>query len=389
MRTGIANLPLDYGRCPKWLFERMQGLSRGIVIAIVEEFGAEEFLRRLADPVWFQSLSCVIGMDWNSSGTTTITLGALKSGIFDLQDELGLYICGGKKVSRNTPHEIEKYAQTNNLSFSTKLIYASKMAAKVDSCLIQNLENNFQLYHHNFIFTKKGEWAVIQQAMSPTLQRARRYHWLSSQVEDFIQEPHLGIVSEITTQPLNLTAKKSKENREISTELVKEAPKTFLRDIKLITEKKNSLIRERKLPGFKEIELEDVEFYWHPVLKERFDLKRLERTIFFANLYKPKNFEQLLAIKGVGPKTIRALSLVSEIIYGAKPSFEDPARYSFAVGGKDGTPYPIDYQVYDRLLEIMEKGIKKSNLNLREKEEAQKRLKQFRNLARLESRKRT
>jgi len=371
MRTGIATVPLDYGRCPKWLFERMKRLSRGIVLAIIEEFGAEEFLKRLSDPVWFQSLSCVIGMDWNSSGTTTITLGAIKSGLFDIQDELGIYICGGKRESRKTPKEIETYGISRGFSFVPQLIYASKMAAKVDSSLIQD---NFSLYHHNLIFTKSGQWCVVQQGMFPEVQKARRYHWLSSGVKNFIEEPHSGIISDARTKPLNLTAKESRENKEISTGLATEEPKRFLKDIKLISEKPNALMRQKRMPGFTEMELNDVEFYHHPVEKEKFDLRRLEKTIFFAKSQEPQNFEELLATKGVGPKTIRALSLVSELIYGARPSYEDPARYSFAHGGKDGTPTNIDLATYSQTITTLEKAIKRAKIENRERLFAIKRL---------------
>ena len=349
-RVGIATVPLDYGRCPKWLFERMKRLSRGIFLAIREEFGPDEILKRLSNPVWFQSFGCVIGFDWNSSGLTTTTLGALKVGIFDIQDELGIYVCGGKRESRKTPEEIEAYGISRGFSFAPNLIYASKMAAKVDSALIQD---KYQIYHHNFLFTKSGNWTVIQQGLNPDNQTARRYHWLSSGVKDFVEEPHSGIVSDVRGNPLNLTAKESRENKEISTGLVVEEPKTFLRDLNLVQSK---------------------EFHWHPVVQEKFDLKRLEKTIFFANEQKPENFEPLLSLKGIGPKTIRALSLVSELIYGAKPSYEDPARYSFTHGGKDGTPYFPKAEEMDKTIEIMEKGIKKSKISLSEKLHAQKRL---------------
>lgn len=372
MRTGIATIPLDYGRCPRWLFTRMKRLSRSIVLGIVEEFGAEEFLKRLSDPVWFQSLSAVIGMDWNSSGTTTITMGAIKSGILNIQSQLGLYICGGKRNSRKTPEEIEKYGILYNLPFYPKLIYASKTAAKVDSALLQD---KFQIYHHNLIFTKAGRWAVVQQGMNTEIQKARRYHWFSSAVKDFVEEPHSSIISNVKMRALNLVAKKSRANKKISIELVKEEPKTFLKDILLISQKPNSLISQKRIPGFTEMELSNVEFPHHPVLREKFDLKRLKKTIEQASFLKPQSFEELISIKGIGPKTVRALSLVSEIVYGAEPSYEDPTRYSFSVGGKDGTPYPIDKKTYDRTLEIMERGIKKSKLPIREKTEAQRRLK--------------
>jgi len=355
MRTGIATVPLDYGRCPYWLFQRMKRLSRSIILAIAEEFGSEEILKRLSDPVWFQSLGCVIGFDYNSSGLTTTTLGALKEAIRGLEDELGIYICGGKgKTSRKTPEEIRMFGLTRGFDFYEKLIYASKITAKVDSCLIQA---GFQIYHHNFIFTKDGKFVVVQQGMNTELQKARRYHWLSSKVYDFVEEPHSGIISDAKVRPLNLIAKESRENKKISTELVKEEPRTFLRDIKLISEKSDSLMRQKRIPGFCAMELNDVEFHYHPVLKEKFDLKRLKKIIEKAHFFRPENFEKLLMIEGVGPKTIRALSLVSELIYGARPSYEDPARYTFFVGGKDGTPYFVERDTYDSILKIIEKGI--------------------------------
>ncbi|MCD6402589.1 DUF763 domain-containing protein [bacterium] len=374
MRTGIATIPLDYGRCPKWLFERMKRLSRGITLAIVEEFGAEEFLKRISDPIWFQSLGCVIGFDFNSSGLTTTTLGALKEGLRGLESELGIFICGGKgKTSRKTPEQIERWGEFLGWPEDRiqKLVYASKISAKVDSALIQD---NFSIYHHNLIFTKSGKYAVVQQGMNVNLQKARRYHWLSSNIKAFIEEPHSGIISDIRLKPLNLTAKESRENKEILTELVREEPKTFLKDIQLISKKKNHLIRQKRLPGFCEIELKDVEFYHHPVEKERFDLKRLKKTIERAHFLKPENFEQLLMTERVGPKTIRALSLVSEIIYGAKPSYEDPARYSFAHGGKDGTPFKCSKSLLDTTILALERGIKKAKISKREKREAQRRL---------------
>jgi hypothetical protein len=374
MRTGIATVPLDYGKCPRWLFERMKRLSRGIVLAIVEEFGTEEVLKRLSDPIWFQSLGCIIAFDWNSSGLTTTTLGALKAGIFGLESDLGIFICGGKgKTSRKTPEQIQKWGEFLGWEKEKieKLVYASKISAKVDSSLIQA---GYQIYHHNFIFTKEGEYAVIQQGMNTEIQKARRYHWLSLKIKDFTEEPHSGIISDIKLKPLNLTAKESRKNKEISTELVREEPKTFLRDIRLISEKQDSLIRQKRLPGFCEMELKNVEFHWHPVLKEKFDLKRLKKTIEKAHFLKPKSFENLLMTEGVGPKTIRALSLVSEIIYGAKPSYEDPARYSFAHGGKDGTPTNIDLLTFSQTIQILENAIKRAKIGNSERISAMRRL---------------
>ncbi len=374
-RVGVATIPLDYGRCPRWLFERMKKLARSIVIVLREEFGPEEILKRFSDPVWFQCLGCVLAFDWNSSGLTTTTLGALKTALFDIQDRLGIYVCGGKgKTSRKTPEEITAYGISRGFPFADDLIYASRMSAKVDSNLIQS---GHQIYHHSFLFTKSGAWCVVQQGLNTENQTARRYHWLSSNVDDFVEEPHAGIIADAKIEPLNLTARESKENKEISADLVKEEPKTFLKDIQLISEKPNELVKQKRLPGFTEMELNDIEFHWHPVVREKFNLKRLKKTIEKAHFLKPENFEELLATKGVGPRTIRALSLVAEIIYGAKPSYEDPARYSFSFGGKDSTPYPVNKLVYDETLEIIEKGIKKAEISIKEKASAIKRLKNY------------
>ncbi len=339
----------------------MKRLGRGITMAIVEEFGPEEFLRRLSDPVWFQSLGCVLGFDWNSSGLSVTTLGALKAGLFDIQDQLGIYVCGGKKESRKTPEEIEAYGISRRFSFAPNLIYASKMAAKIDSSLIQD---GYSIYQHNFIFSKSGQWVVLQQGMNLENQTARRYHWLSSGVKDFVKEPHAGIISGAKVKPLNLTARESNQNREISLGQVVEEPKTFIKNLAMIS-------RHPKQMAF--MELYNKEFHWHPVVEEKFDLKRLEKTISSAHEVQPHKFEELVALKGVGPKTIRALSLVAEIIYGAKPSYEDPARYTFAVGGKDGTPYFVERNTYDKAIDVINKGIKKSKISLKEKLAAQKR----------------
>ena len=364
MRTGIATVPLDYGKCPRWLFERMRKLARSIILTIREEFSPEEVLQRFSDPVWFQSFGSVLAFDWNSSGLTTTTMGAVKSALFDIQDRLGIYVCGGKRESRKTPEEITAYGISRQFSFAPKLIYASKMAAKIDSSLVQD---GYQIYQHNFLFTKSGNWTVIQQGMNTGNQTARRYHWLSSGVRDFVEEPHSGIISGAKIKnPLNLTAKESNQNREVSLGQVLEEPKTFIKNLAIISRHPKQITL---------MELQNKEFYWHPVLKEKFDLNRLKKTIEKVHFLEPQNFEELLATAGVGPKTIRALSLVSELIYGARPSYEDPARYSFSHGGKDGTPYFPRPQEMDATISILEKGLKKAKISNREKIEAQRRLK--------------
>jgi len=339
MKTGVATITLDYGRCPKWLFKRMKILGGIMSEIIIEEFGVEEFLKRLSHPVWFQTFGSLLAFDWNSSGLTVVLTAALKSAF--QERNLGIYFAGGKgKTSRKTPDELlilgerigfngEKYAQI------------SKLVAKVDNSLIQD---GFNLYHHSFILTKNGNWAVIQQGMNTEKGLARRYHWQNSQI--LIEEPHSGIVSDIFLKKvLDLTSKKSRQNREGIIDVLNNEPK-ITKEIEKI------LVRPQK-----NLFLPNVEFSWHPVVEEKFDLKRITKTIEKAKFLQPKNIEELLLIEGVGPRTIRALSLASEVIYGAKPSFEDPARYTFAHGGKDGTPYPVDRQTYDETIKIFNKAL--------------------------------
>lgn len=349
MRTGIATFGLDYGRCPPWLFERMKRLARLVTEAIVVEYGNKEFVRRMSDPFFFQSFGTVLAFDWDASGLTTTTTGALKEALRGTERTLGIFVAGGKgKTSLKTPDDINRYADWHG--FEPKpLVYASKMSAKVDNTAVQD---GFALYHHSFIFTKDGIWSVVQQGMNTEKGKARRYHWLSDKVEDFVETPHSGIrdtnhQSLVTNHKvLNLVAKKSRKTRSTSAKLVKDEFPTLLEDIKV---------------------LDYVNF--------PFDKKRLEKSLRIANDNSPENFEQLLGTRGVGPKTIRALSLVSEIIYGAKPSYKDPARYSYAFGGKDGIPYPVDRETYDKSIDIIEQAVKKAKLGYYERLQALRRLK--------------
>jgi hypothetical protein len=351
-RTGIAHLPLHYGKVPPWLFERMVRLAREIVSAIVLDFGPEEVLRRIADPCWFQAFGCVLGYDWHSSGVTTVLCGALKEGLKGRDKELGLFIAGGKgKTSRRTPAEIESWGQA--LSFdAAPLIYASKMAAKVDNTALQD---GYQLYHHTFFFTPQGSWAVVQQGMNISSHYARRYHWLSEKVTDFVCEPHAAICSQGTGETLNLVASESARARNTISEItVAEKPEKLLRELKNI--------KQLVLPSRHHLYLEDIHPEW------------LERPFSLIHEHQPKNFEQLLGLEGVGPKTVRALALISELIYGAPVSFRDPARYSFAHGGKDGYPFPVDRKTYDRSIEILSRAVQLARLSSEEKRQALARL---------------
>lgn len=383
MRRGIATFTLDYGRCPPWLFQRMTRLANIITTAIVDYFGPAEFLRRLSDPVWFQAFGSLLAFDWNASGLTTTTMGALKAALYGQEEKLGVFIAGGKgKTSKKSPDQILSWGERLNLTpqQSGRFVYLSKLTAKVDSALIQD---EFQIYHHNFLFTKDGHWSVIQQGMNTTVQRARRYHWYSDDVNDLTLEPHTAIQSEVVLpNVLNLTSKKSIPNREGVLELVKHKKDLFYEIHRLKTKNEQLTI----------LNLSNNDFTDHPVADEKqFSPKgrssfggspstlepllnpRLEQSL--ANIAETdiQNYENVLMTKKVGPKTMRALTLVSEVIFGTKPSYEDPVRYSYAFGGKDGIPYPVNKGTYDQTMEIIQKAIKKSTLGYNEKEKLLKR----------------
>ena len=350
-RTGIAELPLHYGTCPRWLFERMARLARAITEIVVYEYGPGEMIRRLSDPFFFQSLGCVLGFDWHSSGLTTTLCAALKEGLKGLEKDLGLFVAGGKGgTSRKTPTEIESRGHLISAS-AGDLIYASRMAAKVDSTALQD---GYQLYHHCFIYTQEGLWCVIQQGMNDATRYARRYHWLSEGLRDFVCEPHQAICSETRGRALNLVARESEEARATTTLLSHERPDHLISELKKL--------RDLRLPAHHEVLIREI----HPDRLAKIFLKTYERQ--------PENFERLLGVNGVGPKTIRALSLISELIYGVSPSFRDPARYSFAHGGKDGYPYPVDRENYDRSIQILRTALLKAKIGEKERLESIKRL---------------
>lgn len=349
MKTGIATFSLDYGKCPKWLFERMRTLGGIMSELIIEEFGVEEFLKRLSHPVWFQSFGSLLAFDWNSSGLTVVLTAALKSAF--KERNLGIYFAGGKgKTSKRTPEELLLISREIGLD-GENYVKFSKLVAKIDNSLVQD---GFNLYHHVFIVSKRRSWAVIQQGMNTKFGKARRYHWyrgnlefINQKIGNLTEEPHRGIVSDIfLNKVLNLTAKESQKNKEGI--------------IKVLNEERNLVKEIEKIfsQPQKNLFLPDIEFHYHPVIEERFDFKRLKNIIEKAKFLEPKTIEDLLLVEGVGPKTIRALSLASEVIYGEKPSYLDPARYTFAHGGKDGTPYPIDRKTYDDTIRIFNKALK-------------------------------
>jgi hypothetical protein len=332
----------------------MKSLAREITLTIIDAYGTEEMLSRLSDPFWFQAFGCALGFDWHSSGVTTTVCGALKEAMKGMEKELGFFIAGGKgKTSRKTPQEIEEICYQRSVD-GTPLIYASRMSAKVDGAAVQD---GYQIYHHAFFFTKSGQWAVVQQGMNERNRYARRYHWFSQGVKDFVCEPHWAVCCDQRKEGLNLVAQESENARQSITELSHEKPEF------LISQGKRA--NELYLPEE------------HPVPMEEIRLERLEKI--FVQIYErsPNNFEQLLGIKGVGPQSLRALSLISELIYGIKPSFKDPTRFSFAHGGKDGHPYPVDRKVYDSTIEVLKDAIDRAKVGDREKMEAIRRLGNF------------
>ena len=380
IEKGIATFTLDYGKCPAWLFQRMTKLGREMARVIVAEYGPEDFIKRLADPVWFQSLGTVLAFDWNASGLTTILTAALKEALRGEERQLGVFICGGKgKASRKTPEQIQSWGENLNLRQNqiSNLVYNSKMAAKVDSSLLQD---GFQIYHHSFFFTKSGAWTVVQQGMNTASQTARRYHWFSGNIEDLVCEPHSGISTQIKVPTLNLVSKNSQNTRDMSTELVQGGYAALMKDIELLRKHSSELHKMARLKVKGEqltlLALEDKEFIWHPVAIEDFSKSRyLEKILSKICDQKPDSYEKMLSQEGVGPKTIRALALVSEVVYGVTPSYEDPARYSFAHGGKDATPYPVDRTTYDQTIETMKRVVAKTKINVFEKQRMLGRLK--------------
>ncbi len=355
MKTGTVTAPLHHGRAPAWLFKRMKALASAVVSAIVVEFGTEELLKRLSDPFWFQAFGCTLGFDWHSSGLTTTVTGAIKEGLKGMEGELALFVAGGKgRASKKTLDEIKFYGDREGIE-ADSLIYASRITAKVDNSAVQD---GFQLYHHTIFFDRKGNWAVVQQGMNTEDRMARRYHWLSQGLSSFVEEPHTAVCSDKKGLTLNLVHSESRKSRALLPELLQRPPEKNLADLKSLIESDSLFMPKRHLirPS---IDINPERFY---------------RTLLKTYDHEVKDFENLIGIKGIGPKTIRALSLIGELIYGVRPSYKDPARYSYTVGGKDGTPYPVDTKTYDRVIDIMKKAVEKSSVESGEKMKAIKRL---------------
>jgi hypothetical protein len=372
-RTGFAHLPLHPGRAPAWLFGRMTRLAREITAHVVADRGADEMLRRLADPFWFQAFGCVLGFDWHSSGVTTTVTGALKEGIKGLEHELGFYAQGGKGLtSRKTPGEIVSRCEELSLD-PAPLVYASRMAAKVDSAAVQD---GYQLYHHTFFFTRAGHWSVVQQGMSDETGTARRYHWLSESLQSFVNEPHEAICSDTRVSTLNLVAAEHDGLRRTSVELAAGSPDRVVDIVRRHHERQDA----SRLPFDAGISPDPVLLEMparHALMLRDVDPRHLHTVLLSTYDRSPESFEALLGLQGVGARTLRALALVSEVIWGTPASTRDPARFAFAHGGKDGTPFPVDRAAYDETIDVLHHAMAKAHVDRSEKVDALKRLSRF------------
>ena len=354
-KTGHITSPLHGGKAPRWLFNRMKMLSRYIILALREDFEADVVLRKLSDPYWFQSLGCVLGFDWHSSGLTTTVCGALKEGVRGIEAETGIFIAGGKgKTSRKTPEEILAHCETSGAP-GERLVYASKLSAKVDSAAVQD---GYQLYHHTFMFTPAGSWITIQQGMNEDNRMARRYHWLGERVERFDCEPHAAIAAdEVHGNVMNLVARESEACRQASLRLSNLSPAQW--------ESESGQGKFMLLPQRHDIKPSDI------------DPKKVRKILLKTYESAPASYEQLIGMPGVGEKSLRALAMLSELMYGEAPSFEDPARFSYAHGGKDGIPYPVNRKAYDTTIATLKRAVESSRLGHRDKLTAIRRLAGF------------
>ncbi len=347
-RTGIAHLPLHTGHAPPWLFSRMVRLGRAISEALVDDFSRAELLRRLSDPYFFQAFGCVLGFDWHSSGLTTTVGGALKQAL--VPEEHGICVAGGKRESRKAPEEIRTACETWNLSSAKAedLVYASRMSAKVDNALVQD---SYDIYAHFFFLTEKGNWAVIQQGMNSQARYARRYHWLCDTVVSYVESPHAAICCDLRGESLDLTSEKNADTRKLSVDLVRDGVSHLRR-----------FFDRGQLSLLEFTGEEQVEEFIMPACHalQGMTKKNLE-TLKMAEEMQPRTYEELAAMRGIGAKSLRALALISEL------DWRDPARFSFAHGGKDGIPYPVDKPVMDQSIRILSEAVEQARLGDSEK----------------------
>jgi hypothetical protein len=366
-RTGSADLPLHGGRVPKWLGDRMTRLGALIAEAIVQHYGRDEFLRRLAHPFWFQSFGAVMGMDWHSSGITTSVLGALKRGLPPLSRDLGLHVCGGRGAqSRRTPDELMAVGERTGID-GAALAQTSRLVAKVDSAALQD---GFDLYLHGFIVTDDGKWVVVQQGMNEETRLARRYHWLSEGLTSFVDSPHAAIEGRDQGEIVNLVDRRADRSRHAQLDLLATlGPDRIVREVaslegRLAPEPKSSqpMLPHLIMPAHHDVRQTDV------------NMRRLHGNLAAAADRGPEDFEKLLLVPGVGARTVKALAMVAEVVHGAPCRFSDPARFSLAHGGKDRHPFPVPLKVYDETINVMKSAIGKGRLGRDEELQALRRL---------------
>ncbi len=347
-RSGTADLPLHGGRVPAWLASRMTELGTAIAEQIILNYGPSEFLTRLSDPFWFQAYGAVMGMDWHSSGITTSVLGALKRGMNPRFSEFGLMFCGGRgRHSTRTPDELRAFSLKTGLD-GDALARTSRLTARVDN---NALADGFQLYLHSFVITATGEWAVVQQGMKPESHLARRYHWHSATVRNFVSEPHAAIVGKPVGEILNLVDSRAERAQEALLTIAREPVANALNDA-----------RKLVMPMRHDVRAEDI------------DLKRLGAVLAVAHEQDLRDFASLLLVEGLGPRTLQSLALVAEVVHGAPSRFSDPARFSFAHGGKDGHPFPVPLKTYDESLAVLRRSLDAARLGHTEKLEGFRRL---------------
>ena len=371
-RAGSADLPLHGGRVPKWLGDRMTRLGAVMCQAIVLHYGRDELLRRLAHPFWFQSFGAVMGMDWHSSGITTSVIGALKRGLQPLSGELGLHVCGGRgKHSRKTPDELVAVGDRVGLD-GAALAKASRLVAKVDSAAVQD---GFELYLHGFIVADDGSWVVVQQGMNEELRQARRYHWLSAGLKNFVEEPHAAIEGERRGNIINLTDRRAEASRRGQLDLLQTmGPDRIARELSRIEGRAETASVQAPAPGEQMALPYLIMPAHHDVRAEDVMARRLNGNLAAAAESGPADFAELLLVPGVGARTVRALAMVSEVVHGAPCRFSDPARFSFAHGGKDRHPFPVPIAVYDETIRVMKSAVGKAKLGRDEELAAIRRL---------------
>jgi uncharacterized protein len=353
-RTGFADLPLHGGRVPAWLGQRMARLGRVIVEAIVHHHGQRELLARLAHPFWFQSFGAVMGMDWHSSGITTSVIGALKRGLLPVQDELGIYVCGGRGArSRQTPAELLAIGERTGAD-GAGLARTSRIVAKVDSAAVQD---GFSLYLHGFILSSAGDWAVVQQGMLPERRLARRYHWKSEGLESFVDDPHAAVEGEHRGTIVNLADARARQSRQAQLMLLARGPDHVLGVLK----KEQASSAPEPAPAQQTLPHLFLPAH-HELREEDVVMRRLRGTLAAAADRGPQDFVELLLSPGVGARTVEALAHVAEIIHGAPCRFSDPGRFSLAHGGKDGHPFPVPLRVYDQTIGVLRKAVDAAKL---------------------------